>query len=307
MFIEGKQEWNKFLINVEEEVKLKDFLLDVMEFSTRSVSKMKREQKLFVNGEFRKPSMMVFPGDVIEIPIEEEMSDFISEDLGVKVLYEDFDVVLMDKPPFMVVHPTKSHFTGTLANHVTNYIEKTGESYKVRFVNRLDMNTSGIVVIAKNAYAHHILSKDMNDDLMKKEYIAVVDGVVENDEGTIDLPIMRTSMDSILRSVDERGQKSVTHYKVLQRMENATVLGLVLETGRTHQIRVHLSHIGHGIIGDELYGKVDENLIDRQALHAYKIGLNQPRMKNRITVVSELPEDIKNLIEKLGGKCIDYK
>ena len=99
----------------------------------------------------------------------------------------------------------------------------------------------------------------------------------------------------------------MTHYKVLQRMENATVLGLVLETGRTHQIRVHLSHIGHGIIGDELYGKVDESLINRQALHAYKIGLNQPRMRNRITVVSQLPEDIENLIEKLGGKKFDYK
>lgn len=306
VFIEGRQDWNKFVIKVEEEMRLKDFLLDVMEFSTRSVSKMKREKLLYVNGEFQKPSITIKPGDIIEIPIDEEMSDFVSQDLNVKVLYEDFDILVMDKPPFMVVHPTKSHFDGTLANHVINYIEKTGESYKIRFVNRLDMNTSGIVVLAKNAYAHHILSKDMSDDLMKKEYIAVVDGVMENDEGTIDLPIMRESMDSILRVVDERGQRSVTHYKVLERMKNATVVGLVLETGRTHQIRVHLSNIGHGIIGDELYGKVDESLINRQALHACKIGLNQPRMKNRINIVSQLPEDMKLLIEKLGGKSIDY-
>ena len=306
MFIEGKQEWNKFMIEVEEEMKLKDFLLDVMEFSTRSVSKMKREKLLFVNGEFQKPSITIKKGDIIEIPIDEEMSDFLSQDLGVELLYEDFDILLMNKPAFMVVHPTKSHFDGTLANHVINYIEKSGESYKIRFVNRLDMNTSGIVVLAKNAYAHHILSKDMGDNLVKKEYIAIVDGVMEDDEGTIDLPIMRESMESILRVVDEKGQRSITHYRVIERMNNATVVGLLLETGRTHQIRVHLSSIGHGIIGDELYGKVDESLINRQALHACRISLNQPRMKNRIEIKSQLPDDMKLLIEKLGGKSIDY-
>lgn len=306
MFIEGKQEWNKFMIEVEEEMKLKDFLLDVMEFSTRSVSKMKREKLLFVNGEFQKPSITIRKGDIIEIPIDEEMSDFLSQDLGVELLYEDFDILLMNKPAFMVVHPTKSHFDGTLANHVINYIEKSGESYKIRFVNRLDMNTSGIVVLAKNAYAHHILSKDMGDNLVKKEYIAIVDGVMEDDEGTIDLPIMRESMESILRVVDEKGQRSITHYRVIERMNNATVVGLLLETGRTHQIRVHLSSIGHGIIGDELYGKVDESLINRQALHACRISLNQPRMKNRIEIKSQLPDDMKLLIEKLGGKSIDY-
>lgn len=306
MFIEGKQEWNKFMIEVEEEMKLKDFLLDVMEFSTRSVSKMKREKLLFVNGEFQKPSITIRKGDIIEIPIDEEMSDFLSQDLGVELLYEDFDILLMNKPAFMVVHPTKSHFDGTLANHVINYIEKSKESYKIRFVNRLDMNTSGIVVLAKNAYAHHILSKDMGDNLVKKEYIAIVDGVMEDDEGTIDLPIMRESMESILRVVDEKGQRSITHYRVIERMNNATVVGLLLETGRTHQIRVHLSSIGHGIIGDELYGKVDESLINRQALHACRISLNQPRMKNRIEIKSQLPDDMKLLIEKLGGKSIDY-
>ncbi len=306
MFIEGKQNWNKFVIKADEEMRLKDFLLNVMEFSTRAVSKMKREKLLLVNGEFQKPSTNIKLGDIIEITVDEEMSDFLSQDLSVEVLYEDFDILVMNKPPFMVVHPTKSHFDGTLANHVINYIEKSDESYKIRFVNRLDMNTSGIVVLAKNAYAHHILSKDMSDNLVKKEYIAVVDGIIENDEGTIDLPIMRESMESILRVVDERGQKSITHYKVIERLDNATIVGLRLKTGRTHQIRVHLSNIGHGIIGDELYGKVDDSLINRQALHACKIGFNQPRMKNRINIESQLPEDMKLLIKKLGGKSIDY-
>lgn len=306
MFIEGKQLWNKFVIGVEEEIKLKDFLLNELEFSTRSISKMKREKRVFVNGEFRKPSCMVSSGDIIEIPIEEDISDFVSEDLGVAVLYEDFDVLIMNKPAYMVVHPTKSHYSGTLANHVINYIEKSNEKYKVRFVNRLDMNTSGIVVLAKNAYAHHSLSKDMSKDLMNKEYIAVVDGVIKEDFSTIDEPLMISEDNSVLRCVDPRGQRSVTHYKVLERMKDSTLVKLRLETGRTHQIRVHLAHIGHAIIGDELYGRVDENLIDRQALHACKIALNQPRMKSRIEIKSELPEDMKKLIEKLGGKSIDY-
>lgn len=306
MFIEGKQKWNKFVIKVEEEMRLKDFLLDVMEFSTRSVSKMKREKTLFVNGKFEKPSISIKKGDVIEIPIEEEMSDFFSQDMGVELLYEDFDLLVMNKPPFMVVHPTKSHFNATLANHVIDYIEKSGESYKIRFVNRLDMNTSGIVVLAKNAYAHHILSKDMGADLVNKEYLAIVDGIIESDQGSIDKPIMRESMDTILRVVDERGQRSITHYKVIERMNNATLVKLRLETGRTHQIRVHLASIGHGIIGDELYGKVDEKLINRQALHAYRIEFNQPRIKNKISIKSQLPEDMKQLIEKLGGKNSDY-
>lgn len=306
MFIEEKQLWNKFVISVEENIKLKEFLLNELEFSTRSISKMKREKRIFVNGEFKKPSSIVSSGDIIEIPIEEEMSDFVSEDLGVELLYEDFDILIMDKPAHMVVHPTKSHYKGTLANHVINYIEKSKEEYKVRFVNRLDMNTSGIVVLAKNAYAHHRLSKDMSDDLMNKEYIAVVDGVMKDDFGTIDEPLMISEENSVLRCVDPRGQKSITHYQVLERMENATIVKLRLETGRTHQIRVHLSYIGHGIIGDDLYGRVDENLIKRQALHACRIGLNQPRIKNRIEIESNIPEDMKELIEKLGGKSIDY-
>lgn len=205
----------------------------------------------------------------------------------------------------MVVHPTKSHFENTLANHMMYNIESSKEKYKIRFVNRLDMDTSGLVVVAKSAYSHHIMSQDMADDNIKKEYIAVVDGVMKQEKGTIDAPIYRGSMDSIIRVVDERGQRSITHYEVLERLDNATVVKLVLETGRTHQIRVHLSHIGHGIIGDKLYGIDDDNLINRQALNAYRLTFRQPRMRNEITVKNELPNDMVELIKKLGGRY-DY-
>jgi len=199
----------------------------------------------------------------------------------------------------MVVHPTKSHNDKTIANGVTDYIIKQNEKVKIRFVNRLDMNTSGLVIVAKNAYAHHTLSLDMGENKVEKKYITVVKGIVKDDEGTINAPIYRPTEDSIKRVVDERGQASVTHYKVLERLNDATVLEVKLETGRTHQIRVHMAYIGHGIIGDELYGYVDEALINRQALHAYSLVFEQPRTKEELKFEAKLPKDIEELIQKL--------
>ena len=139
----------------------------------------------------------------------------------------------------------------------------------------------------------------MGENKVEKTYITVVKGIVENDSGTINQPIYRPTEDSIKRVIDERGQASVTHYKVLERLNDATVLEVKLETGRTHQIRVHMEYIGHGIIGDELYGYVDEELINRQALHAYSLEFNQPRTKEKLNFKADIPKDMKNLIEKL--------
>ena len=237
LFKKEDQKYNLISYTNEEELTLKEVLLDKLNISVRSISKMKREQSVFVNGVFK--------------------------------------------------------------NGITYYIKEKNENVKVRFVNRLDMNNSGLVIVAKNAYAHHTLSVDMGNDAVEKKYITVVKGIVENDEGTINEPIYRPTEDSIKRIVDEKGQASITHYKVLERLNDATVVEVKLETGRTHQIRVHMSHIGHGIIGDELYGYVDENLINRQALHAYSLSFNQPRTKENLEFKAELSNDIKNLIEKL--------
>lgn len=297
-----KKEYQKYnLISYTNEVEstLKEVLLDKLNFSVRSISKMKREESVFVNGVYKKPSSKVNKGDLIEVKIDEDMANFEAQNLNLDILYDDFDIIMVNKPPFMVVHPTKSHFDNTIANGVTYYIKEKDEKVKIRFVNRLDMNTSGLVIVAKNAYAHHTLSLDMSNDDVEKKYITVVKGIVKDDEGTINEPIYRPTEDSIKRVVDERGQASVTHYKVLERLDDATVLEVKLETGRTHQIRVHMSHIGHGIIGDELYGYEDENLINRQALHAYSLVFNQPRTKERLEFKADLPNDIKHLIEKL--------
>ena len=229
----------------------------------------------------------------------EDMADFKPQDLNLEILHDDFDIIMVNKPPFMVVHPTKSHFENTIANGVTDYIMKKNEKVKIRFVNRLDMNTSGLVIVAKNPYAQFVLSSDMKEDKVEKMYIAVVKGIIEEDFGTINAPIYRPTDDSVKRIVHEDGQPSVTHFEVVERLKDATVLKLRLETGRTHQIRVHLNHIGHGIIGDELYGYVDENLINRQALHAYSLKFQQPRTKENLEFKAPLPKDMEELIEKL--------
>ncbi|HBE9552350.1 RluA family pseudouridine synthase [Clostridioides difficile] len=299
MFKKENQRYNLISYTNEEEMTLKEVLLDKLNFSVRSLSKMKREKSVLVNGVYKKPSLKVYSGDLIEVKIDEEKANFEPQDLNLQIIYDDFDIIMVNKPQFMVVHPTKSHYDKTIANGISYYIDNQKENVKIRFVNRLDMNTSGLVIVAKNAYAHHTLSTAMSENKVEKKYITVVDGIIKENEGTIDEPIYRPTEDSIKRIIDERGQSSVTHYKVIERLENATVLEVSLETGRTHQIRVHMAHIGHGIIGDELYGYVDEELINRQALHAYKLEFEQPRTKEKLKFKADIPEDMKELISKL--------
>ena len=300
MFKKEDQKYNIIsYINEEENLTLKEVLLDKLNFSVRSLSKMKRYKTVKVNNIYIRPADKINKGDLIEVRIEEDMADFKPQDLKLSILYDDFDIIMVNKPAFMVVHPTKSHYENTIANGVTHYIMEKDEKVKVRFVNRLDMNTSGLVIVAKNPYAQFVLSSDMKDDKVEKMYIAVVKGIVESDFGTINEPIYRPTDDSIKRIVHEDGQPSVTHFEVVERLKDATVLKLKLETGRTHQIRVHLNHIGHGIIGDELYGYVDENLIKRQALHAYSLKFKQPRTREDLEFNAPLPKDMEELIEKL--------
>ena len=300
MFRKEDQKYNIIsYINEDENLTLKEVLLDKLNFSVRSLSKMKRYKTVKVNNQYIKPSDTVKKGDLIEVEIIEDMAEFQPQNLNLDILYDDFDIIMVNKSPFMVVHPTKSHFENTIANGVTDYIIKQKEKVKIRFVNRLDMNTSGLVIVAKNPYAQFVLSSDMKDDKVEKMYIAVVKGIVKEDFGTINEPIYRPTDDSVKRIVHEDGQPSVTHFEVVERLKDATVLKLRLETGRTHQIRVHLSHIGHGIIGDELYGYVDENLINRQALHAYSLKFNQPRTREILEFKAPLPKDMEELIEKL--------
>jgi pseudouridine synthase, RluA family len=280
--------------------KIREYLKSEIQLSTRLIRGASKEGRIKVNGKIIKMDYVIKAGDKIKIQIDKEETQNIEpEEIDLQVVYEDNDVLVVDKPPFMVVHPTRSHQNGTLANGALNYFMKKGENCIVRLVSRLDMNTSGLIIIAKNQFSHMFLAKEMEKDSFKKGYLAIVHGNMNCEKGTIDLPIYRPEIDSIKRTVDEKGQKSITHYEVVQRFKNADLVKLELETGRTHQIRVHLSHLGNPIYGDTLYGTNDEEFISRQALHASNLVFPKPRDNELLYLESDLPQDMKDLIIKL--------
>ncbi|KUO74928.1 MAG: hypothetical protein APF77_17845, partial [Clostridia bacterium BRH_c25] len=196
--------------------------------------------------------------------------------------------------PHMLVHPTPNHPTGTLLNAAAHYFDKQGEKMALRLLNRLDMNTSGIVVIPKSAAAHRILDESMRTESVKKYYTAITEGVIEPHKGIIDKPIGKDEADPIKRRVTSNGQPAVTIYETLSKSKGFSLLRLELATGRTHQIRVHLSYLGCPIVGDTLYGK-ESPLIGRHALHATDMELPHPEGQGIIKLHAELPGDIIRL------------
>lgn len=291
----------EFVIDDRHEGKeLKEVLYDEMKLSSRLVRRLKRNKGILVNGNRITFHARLRKGDKVEVVMEDEINQFEPEDIPIEVVYEDMDLLIVNKQPGLVVHPTKGHPTGTMANALVNRMKHTGENFKIRFVNRLDRDTSGLIIIGKNPYAQQEISKQMQKNQVEKIYLAVVKGNIEEDHGIIDVPIGRPDPEDIMRKVYQGGQPSVTHYEVVQRLKDATVVRIKLETGRTHQIRVHMAHIGHPLIGDELYGYTDKELIGRQALHAEQLIFNQPRTKERIEVRAPIPQDIKTLIQKLS-------
>jgi len=294
----------KKVIKIEEGTKIREYLKVELGLSTRLIRSASIDKRIFVNDEVVKMNHILNSGEIIKIDLaKDESQDIAPEKIDIDIIYEDEDILVVNKKPFMVVHPTKSYQSGTLANGVINYFIESNQNCIVRLVSRLDMNTSGLIIIAKNQFSHGMLSKEMNENKVEKRYLAIVHGNLEKDSGTIDLPIYKPEgiENGIRRVIDERGQKSVTHYKVIESFEDASLVECQLETGRTHQIRVHLSNIGHPIYGDTLYGdgEEEEELIKRQALHAYALDFKSPRTEEMLSLKSELPQDMKELINKL--------
>lgn len=287
----------------EEDKKLRQYLHDVANLSSRLIKDASRNQRVRVNGSIARMNYVVKSGDIITFEVSKEESQNVEpEKMDLDILYEDEDVIVVNKPAGMVVHPTKSYYMGTLANGLLYHFRENGESCIVRLVSRLDMDTSGIILVAKNQYAHMALARDMveKQDEFEKSYIAVIHGHLKDEKGTIDLPIYKSPEEPIKRIVDEKGQRSITHYELLERYKDADMVRLILETGRTHQIRVHLSHLDHPIYGDSLYGIEDDSVyIDRQALHATKLVFPHPRSGKLISLQAELPSDINELMNKL--------
>ena len=291
------QRYDQLVWQCKKENKLKSELLDKMNISVRMLCSIKKEKSVTVNGKYVPMHTMVCGTDIIKIELPHESNEYEAQQMGIEVLYEDFDLLVVEKPFGMVVHPTRNHLENTMLNALKYYFDENGIKSKVRFVNRLDRDTSGILIVAKNAYAHSVLTKDTSMWEMHKKYIAVVEGKLD-ESGTIRLPIIK-SEDGIRRTVDENGQECVTHYRTIKSNERASFVELELETGRTHQIRVHMSAMGHPIFGDELYGG-NMDFIERQALHCIELGFYSPRLEKEIRVKTKLHDDITELLMKLG-------
>lgn len=233
-------------------------------------------------------------GDIITINFdyEEDNSNIVPTEMNLNIVFEDDWFLVVNKPAGIAIHPSVLHYSDSLCNGIRFYFDKIGLNKKIRPVNRLDLNTSGLVVFAKCEYIQECLINQMKNHQFKKEYLAICSGIFNEKSGTINLPIARKENSIIERCVSENGQSSITHYKVLKEFDNYSLVKCSLETGRTHQIRVHMSAIGHPLIGDSLYGSISD-LINRQALHCYNLHFIHPVYNNALNFNGDLPLDFK--------------
>lgn len=265
--------------------------------SDRLITKLKKANKIYLNSlpTYTKKSVTV--GDTVSVLIdfEEDNSNIVASNIPLNIIYEDDYLLVLNKPANIAIHPSILHFDNSLSNGVKFYFDKLGLKKKIRIVNRLDRNTSGIVILAKNEYIQECLIKQMKTNEFKKEYLAIAKGILESKSGTLNFPIARKEGSIIERTISSDGDSAITHYDVVKEFNNLSLVHIVLETGRTHQIRVHFSHIGHPILGDTLYGSPSE-LINRQALHSYKLTFIHPVTKKVLSLEAPLPNDIENII-----------
>ncbi|MFN3691952.1 MAG: RluA family pseudouridine synthase [Fervidobacterium sp.] len=274
------------------------------------IQKAIKNGEVLVNGTSKKPSYKVKYGDIITLNVPEtpELPEILPENIPLNIIYEDKDILVINKQPGIITHPIPSHTSGTIVNAVLFHckdLQGIGGILRPGIVHRLDKDTSGVMVIAKNDLAHQSLMKQFKDRLTEKTYICLVKGIPEKKEGNIEIniarnPVLRVKMTA---TESEYGKPALTHYKVIR--EFGTVAAVVLaypKTGRTHQIRVHMKYIGHPLLGDEVYGKAKEDVIfgiRRQMLHALSLSIYHPRSGMKMRFVATLPEDFKKAIKSL--------
>lgn len=287
---------------------VKEILQQKLKLSSRLIRKIKITGAIKLNGRDVHVRERVDVGDVVSVSYPEEQSYFEPENIPLDVVYEDEDVLVVNKQPGLIVHPTYNFPNGTLANALTYRMNQRGEVYKLRFVNRLDMYTSGLIIVGKNAHCQDAIMNQMQANTIVKKYKAIVHGIVEKDQ-VINLPIDKDPNHIARRMVREDGYPSVTHVHVLKTFDKAfgqikgfSFLELKLDTGRTHQIRVHLTHLGHPLVGDELYAQLygyDVNPVwmPRQALHSYYLNFAHPVTGKKIEIETDIPDDMKHALE----------
>lgn len=281
------------------------YLAQILEGKSRSyLQGLIEKGNILINDKEIKSNYKLKCFDEVKISMPEPIELKVeAEDIPLDILYEDSDVIVINKPQGMVVHPAPGNYNGTLVNallfHCTDLSTINGV-IRPGIVHRIDKDTTGVLVVAKNDNAHNILSDQLRDHSMKREYYALVEGRFSNDSGTIDKPLGRNKKDRLKIGIVEGGRRAVTHYEVVERFKSTTLVKCVLETGRTHQIRVHMASIGHPLVGDPLYGvKKQKYKLEGQTLHAKTLGFIHPCTKEYKEFSTELPKYFDQLLEKL--------
>lgn len=271
---------------------INQILEERFDLSNRLFSKLIKNKRITLNNVNVDTRQKANIEDVIRIDLnyKEDNSNIVSKKMDLDIVFEDDGILVLNKPAGIAVHPSILHYEDSLASGVKYYFEILGIQKKLRPVNRLDFNTSGLIVFAKNEYIQESLIRQMKNNIFIKEYIAIVNGIMDNKKGIIEAPISRKENSIIERCVSEKGQRAITEYEVIKNSKDMSLVKCKLLTGRTHQIRVHMEYIGHPLLGDTLYGK-ESTLIKRQALHCYKIVFFHPVSHKKIELKIDLPKE----------------
>lgn len=297
-----------FTVENEEGERIDKYLAEMLEDKSRSyIQKLMKDKLVHVNGKPVKANYRLVLGDRVEMSIPEiKEPDIVAEDLALDILYEDKDVIVVNKPKQMVVHPAPGHYSGTLVNglmyHCGDELSGINGMMRPGIVHRIDMDTTGSLIVCKNDAAHQSLSEQLKEHSINRIYVALVHGNIKEDEGTVNAPIGRHPTERKKMSTQAKnGRTAITHYKVLERYGNYTYIQCKLETGRTHQIRVHMASIGHPLVGDQVYGpkKCPFPKLVGQTLHAKTLGFIHPTTGEYVEVEAPMPEYFENLLKQL--------
>lgn len=301
----------KYIINTENKnIRLDKALTILQSDLTRTMlQKLILEEKILVNGKAEKASYKTKENDIIEIPenIVPKEIELKAEDIPIDIVYEDKDIIVVNKPKGMVVHPANGNPDGTLVNALMSICKDSlsgiGGEIRPGIVHRIDKDTSGLLIVAKNDKAHLCLSEQIKNREITKKYVALVRGIIKENDATIDMPIGRSTKDRKKMAVRKDGKKAVTHFKVLQRFNGYTYLDIKIDTGRTHQIRVHLSEIGYPIVGDMVYSNGKNPFgVEGQMLHAKSLDFKHPITKEQMHLEAPLPEYFEKVLKTLENK-----